>query len=163
MEDAEDQSPRGRLLIAGAALALLAVIVTVVLVLGGGDSEAQRAVEPPSAECVEAWNSDPAATAYGRHNFNFHRYEGALVTFLDAAAEEVEEGQGDCAVVFPSEVLDTEPIAAGQVLTGREWTPISSLDGIELSRVGELQVLAAEAPNAALDGTGELAELELGG
>jgi hypothetical protein len=159
MEGSPGPSQRGRLLFAGAASALLAVIVVAVLLLGGGESDAERTVTAPSQDCVEAWNNDPAATAYGRHNFNFHRYEGALVTFLDAAAEEVDEGEGDCAVIFPAEVLDSEPIAAGQVLAGRKWKPISSLDGIDLTRVGELQVLAAQAPNAALDGTGELADL----
>jgi hypothetical protein len=159
MEASEAPSQRGRLVIAGAATALLAAIVVVVLLLGGGEGEAERAVVPPSPECVEAWNADPEATAYGRHNFNFHRYEGALVTFLDQAAEEVGEGEGECAVVFPSRVLDSEPIAAGQLLQGRVWKPISSLEGIDLTRVAELQVLAAEAPNAALDGTGELADL----
>ena len=46
---------------------------------------------------------DQAARAYGRHNFNFHLYEGALVTFLTATGEEVGEGEGgSCAVIFPS-------------------------------------------------------------
>ena len=159
MEASDGSSARGRLVVAGGATALLVVIIVAVLALGGADSEQQRAVFAPSPECMRAWNDDEAATAYGRHNFNFHLYEGALVTFLDADAEEVDEQVGDCAVVFPSRVLDSEPVAAGQILEGREWKPLSTIEGIELARVAELQVAAAEAPNAALDGTGQLAEL----
>jgi hypothetical protein len=43
------------------------------------------------------------------------------------------------------------------VLRTGTWTPISELEGIELSRVGELQALAAGAPNASLADTGKLA------
>ena len=32
-------------------------------------------------------------------------------------------------MIFPSEVLDAEPIAAGQVLRGKRWAPISTLTG----------------------------------
>ncbi len=157
MEASAASSARGRLAIALGACALLAAIVVLVLALGGGGEE--RAFVAPEPECVSAWNADTEATAYGRHNFNFHRYEGALVTFLDAAAQEVGVGEGDCAVIFPSQVLDSEPVAAGQVLQGRVWKPLSSLPGVELTRVGELQVDAAEAPNALLDPTGQLGEL----
>ncbi len=157
MEASAASSARGRLAIAAGASVLLVAIVVVVLALGGGGEE--RVAVPPEPECVSAWNDDTEATAYGRHNFNFHRYEGALVTFLDAAAQEVGVGEGDCAVIFPSQVLDSEPVAAGQVLQGRVWKPLSSLPGIELTRVGELQVAAAEAPNALLDPTGQLGEL----
>ena len=31
---------------------------------------------------MRAWNSDPAAVAFGRHNYSGHGYEGALVTYL---------------------------------------------------------------------------------
>jgi len=157
MEASAAGSARGRLAIALGACALLAAIVVLVLALGGGGE--QRAVVAPEPECVSAWNSDPDAAAYGRHNFNFHSYEGALVIFLDAAQEEVGVGEGDCAVIFPSQVLDSEPVAAGQLLQGRVWKPLSSLPGIELTRVAELQVSAAEAPNARLDATGQLGEL----
>ena len=157
MEASAAGSARGRLAIALGACALLAAIVVIVLALGGGGE--QRAAVPLEPECVSAWNADTEATAYGRHNFNFHRYEGALVTSLGAAAQEVGAGEGDCAVVFPSQVLDSEPFAAGQVLQGRVWKPLSSLPDIELTRVAELQVSAAEAPNALLDASGQLGEL----
>ena len=119
-----------------------------------------RRSSPPPQRCVEAWNDDPAALAYGRHNFNFHLYTGALVTFLAEGAVEVGPGEvGLCAVIFPSEALDPEPFAAGQVLQGRTWKPISELAGVELTRVAELQVHAAGAPNTSLDDRGELAPL----
>jgi len=148
---------RHRIVIAaGAAVVLIAIVAVVALAGGGGDEE--RAEAPP--ECVRAWNSDPAAVAFGRHNYNGHGYEGALVTYLTDDAEEVDSAElGRCAVIFPAQALDPEPIAAGEVLRAGTWTPISELAGVELTRVGELQVLAAGAPNTRLASTGELAEL----
>ena len=145
---------RGRLLIALGAAVILAATVVGVVALGGGEEAASGTVASPA--CIKAWNGDPAATAYGRHNFNFHDYTGALVTFLDENAQEVEEDSGMCAVVFPSRVLDQEPFAAGQVVKGRRWVPISSLRGVELTRIAELQAQAAQAPNTILDTTGKL-------
>jgi hypothetical protein len=157
--EASAPQARGRLLIAAVAAAVLAAIVIAVIALGGSGSS-PRTVAAAAPACIRAWNSDPAATAYGRHNFNFHSYDGALVTFLSPQAEEIGEDEGgSCAVIFPSRVLDPEPIAAGQVLRGRRWIPLSSLPGIELARVAELQVDAAETPNTALDTTGELTGL----
>jgi hypothetical protein len=151
---------RGRMAIVVAAAVLLLAIIAIVALTGGSGEGEERAATPPAPRCVRAWNDDPAARAYGRHNFNFHDYEGALVTFLTESAEEVGEGEGGlCAVVFPSQVLDAEPFAAGQVLKGRRWAPISALPGIELTVVAELQVDAAGAPNAALENSGELGDL----
>ena len=156
--EAEPGSPRARVAIAAGAAALLVVIVIGALVLGGGDDETAT---PVPAECVSAWNGDDAATTYGRHNFNFHRYEGALVTYLTESAVEVGSAEeGLCAVIFPSQVLDAEPIAAGQVMQAGQWLPISTLPNVELTRVGELQVTAAGAPNARLDERGELGPLD---
>jgi hypothetical protein len=93
----------------------------------------------------------------GRHG---HGYEGALITYLTDDAEEVDFAElGCCAVIFSAQALDLEPIAAGEVLRAGTWTPISELAGVGLTRVGELQVLAAGAPNMRLASTGELAEL----
>jgi hypothetical protein len=105
-----EPAERGRLLIALAAALVLAGTVAAVIALGGNDEPARAtgAVAPPA--CIRAWNGDPAATSYGRHNFNFHRYTGALVTHLTENADEVGEGEGGvCAVIFPSKVLDPEP------------------------------------------------------
>jgi hypothetical protein len=151
-------NPRGRILIAlGAAVVLAGAIAIIAIASGGGSQE--RSVAAPQ-RCVDAWNVDQAALAYGRHNFSFHLYTGALVTFLDDAGEEVGAGEGGlCAVVFPSRALDPEPFAAGQVLERGSWTPISSLPAIRLARVAELQVLAAGSPNTTLDARGRLTAL----
>jgi hypothetical protein len=147
---------RGRIAIAVGAAVLLLAIVAIVAVAGGGDEQAAAA--PP--ECVRAWNSDPAAVAFGRHNYTSHGYQGALVTYLSEDAQEVDSAElGLCAVIFPAQALDSEPVAAGEVLKAGSWTPISELQGVELSRVGELQVMAAGAPNTRLADTGELTEL----
>jgi hypothetical protein len=62
-------------------------------------------------------------------------------------------------VIFPSKALDPEPFAAGQVLKGKFWLPISGLEGIDLGRLAELQVIAAGSPNTTLDIRGELTAL----
>ena len=139
---------------------MLVAIVVIVAVASGGDSGGRETVAA-DPECIDAWNEDASALAYGRHNFSFHLYKGALVTYLDEQGEEVgADGGGFCAVVFPSEVLDAEPFAAGQVLRGKRWSAISDLEGVALTRVAELQVLAAGSPNATLDVKGVLAELK---
>jgi hypothetical protein len=150
---------RARILIAiGAGVALAAVIVVIAFASGGG-SEGRGTIAAPQ-RCIDSWNRDQAALAYGRHNFSFHLYEGALVTFLTNGGEEVGPGEGGlCAVIFPSQALDPEPFAAGQVLKGKLWFPISELEGIELGRLAELQVIAAGSPNTSLDVQGTLAAL----
>lgn len=138
---------------------MLLTAIVVVAVASGGDSD-QPATAAAPKRCVESWNTDQAARAYGRHNFSFHLYKGALVTYLSRSGDRVDAGGGGlCAVVFPSRALDPEPVAAGEVLEGRNWVPISSLEGLELSRVAELQLLAAGSPNTALDVKGALAPL----
>jgi len=154
--EAGEARARGRIAIAVGAAVLLAAIVGIVALAGGGDEQAAGA--PP--ECVRAWNSDPEAVAFGRHNYTSHGYQGALVTYLSDDAEEVDSAElGLCAVIFPAQALDPEPVAAGEVLRAGTWTPISELQGVELARVGELQAMAAGAPNTRLADTGELTEL----
>jgi hypothetical protein len=140
------------------ALVLGGLVVPIGLARGGGGA----AVPGPDPFCLRAWNSDPAAIAYGRHNFNSHRYEGALVTFLDLAANDLAAGEdGHCAVVFPSRALDPEAFAAGQVLIGSRWQPISVLEGVSTVRVAELQARAAgSSVNASLAASGRLARLD---
>jgi hypothetical protein len=155
----ESPDARSRILLALGAAAVLVVVVVVVAVASGGGASERGALDAPPG-CVTAWNNDRAARAYGRHNFNFHRYEGALVTYLTPSAEEVGPDEGGlCAVIFPSRALDPEPFAAGQVLRRGRWIPISSLPEVELDRVAELQVTAAGAPNTRLDGQGLLTPL----
>jgi hypothetical protein len=152
-------NPRARIAIAvGAAVALIAIVVVVAVASGGGS---EREAVSADAQCIKAWNDDDSARAYGRHNFSFHLYKGALVTHLNAAGAEVDaDAPGAlCAVIFPAKVLDAEPFAAGQVLRGERWSPISSLDQVQLTRVSELQVLAAGSPNTSLDVQGVLSPL----
>jgi hypothetical protein len=139
-------------------VALIAIVAVVAVASGGGE---ERQAVSADAACIKAWNADDSARAYGRHNFSFHLYKGALVTHLDAAGDEVDAGAPGalCAVIFPAKVLDAEPFAAGQVLKGKNWSPISNLDEVQLTRVAELQVLAAGHPNTTLDVQGVLAAL----
>src|SRR5262245_13822299 len=110
----DEQAPaaRGRILIALAAAVLLTAIVVVVAVASGGGDDKPVATAAPG-RCIESWNTDQAARAYGRHNFSFHLYEGALVTFLTEQGDHVDSPAGDalCAVIFPSRALDPEPFA----------------------------------------------------
>jgi hypothetical protein len=156
--EAAESPSRARLVFALVAALGLGAIVVVVVALGGDEGSATLTAAPPA--CIRAWNADAAATAYGRHNFNFHDYDGALVTFLtpDGAVVEEEGGGAKCAVIFPSRVLDPEPFAAGQVLQRDRWQPISELPAVELARVGELQAEAARTPNTTLDLAGRLTE-----
>ena len=155
----DPQSARARIALAVAAALVLGGLVVAIGLARGGDDDAP--VSGPDPFCVRSWNSDPAATAYGRHNFNSHRYEGALVTFLDLAANELAGGEGGhCSVVFPSRALDSEPFAAGQVLIGSQWQPISLLEGVSTVRVAELQARAAGGGvNASLAESGRLVPL----
>ncbi len=158
MQEAEVSNPKARIAIAvGAAVVLIAIVVAVAVTSGGQE---HRVVAADPA-CIKAWNSDEGALAYGRHNFSFHLYKGALVTHLNGEGDEVgAKAPGAlCAVIFPAKVLDAEPFAAGQVWGEKRWTPISSLDRVELTRVAQLQVLAAGQPNASLDVEGALAPL----
>jgi hypothetical protein len=158
---AGDAPARGRIAIAIGAALLLGGLIAIVLHLSAGEGAEDRVTPAADQRCVTSWNTDPAATAYGRHNFNFHDYEGALVTFLSKEAAEVAPGEGGlCAVIFPSGALDQEPVAAGQVLRGRLWLPIIVLEGVEAARVGELQAIAARDPNALLDARGRLTGLD---
>jgi hypothetical protein len=143
--------PDRRVLIAGGAALALTLVVGGVLLAGGGSGEAAPAPE----ECIESWNADRSAIAYGVHNFGTHGYTDARVGRLPATAEPAGD-DGLCAVTFPSLTLDQEPIAAGQVLRGDRWLPISTLDGVELTRVAELQAEAAASSNAVLSPEGKL-------
>ncbi len=102
MEETEPAGARARILIAVGAAVVLAAVIAVIAVASGGDSGERETVAAPK-ECVDAWNRDQAARAYGRHNFSFHQYDGALVTFLTTTGEEVGSGEGGlCAVPVPA-------------------------------------------------------------
>ena len=153
-ETPEPASPRTRLVIAGAAAALLAATVAAVLVLGGGSGG-----EALPEQCVESWNADSVATSYGAHNYTVgHDYRQILITRLDVAGGElVESDSGLCAVIFARTMLDSEPVAAGQVLRGTTWTPFSQLPGVEPARIEELQQQAEAESNGSLAADGTIA------
>jgi hypothetical protein len=145
-----------RVLFAAAAGAVLAAVVVVVVLVGGDEGP-----EPADLDvaCVQSWNEDEAALAYGRHNFNFHHYEAARVIHLNVpAGAQLGGDEMPCSVVFPSEVLDPEPQYAGMALLGGTWSALSSV-GFDDIKLAELQAEAAAAPNAAIDRQGRLREL----
>jgi hypothetical protein len=86
MEETEPGGARARILIAIGAGVVLTAVIAVIAVASGGGSDGRDAVAAPQ-ECVDAWNRDQAARAYGRHNFSFHLYEGGLVTYLNRTGE----------------------------------------------------------------------------
>ena len=152
-------STRARLAIA-AGMAVVLVAGVVIVAAAGGGEESGASASGPVAECIDAWNEDGIATAYGRHNSTFHDYEDVRVTRLELADGKLNESEsGECAVVFGAVELDREPVAAGQLLQGRTWTPFTLLGGVELSRVEELQLEAKESPNAGIDVQGRLTPL----
>jgi hypothetical protein len=146
-----------RVLSAAGTGAVLAAVVAVVALSGG---EGGTGAADLDLACVQDWNGDEAALAYGRHNFNFHDYEAARVIHMSVPrGAELGGEQSPCAVIFPSETLDPEPEAAGMVFLGGAWTTLSSV-GFDEIRRAELQAEAADAPNAAIDRQGKLSELE---
>jgi hypothetical protein len=148
-------SPRSRIAIAAGGAIVLAILVVVIALASGGDAEDAGAAPD---ECIRKWNADPAAIGFGQHNFAGHGYDSALVTYLDRSGEQTGSADGLCAVLFPSRFLDPEARAAGAILAGH-WRPISELPTIQLTRVAELQAIAAADANASLSATGKLAPL----
>lgn len=157
-EPSADPSRRDpRLAIAvGGAVALAAIVA--VVALSGGSSGDEAAAAPPE-RCMEGWNADPEARAFGQHNYGSHGYERVQVTRLTEQADELPAGEeGVCAVVFGALQLDTEPFAAGQLLIEGVWRPIALQPEVDLNRVAELQTIAEGQPNASLTGEGVLVE-----
>ena len=146
--------PDRRLLIAiGATVALVAMVAVVLAT--GGDSSGEAAAPPK--RCVDAWNDDPDALAYGIHNYGSHGYERVQVTTLSAQGEEPPAGEeGVCAVIFGALELDSEPVAAGQVVVDGRWQPLALQQGVDINRVAELQTIAYGEPNSSLDTDGML-------
>ncbi len=137
----------------GGTIALAAVVAVIVLTGGSGDEASTAA----PAQCIEAWNADPEALAYGQHNYGTHGYDRVQVTRLTEAAEVPAEGEeGLCAVIFGALELDTEPVAAGEMRIDGAWQPISLRPGVELTRVAELQAIAVGEANSSLSGEGRL-------
>lgn len=134
-------------------LAGLAGAVAVVLLTGGGgETEANE----PDAACVEAWNGDPAATAYGQHQFDGHGYDRVQVLRVSEAGAPTESPEGLCAVVFAATDIDPEPGARAQVLLEERWTGFEELQGVGDRDIGQLQSDAVAGANASLSTAGAL-------
>jgi hypothetical protein len=158
MPEPAPSSARARLLFAGGAAAVLVAAVTVVAIGSSDSSDDLGDLAPGPAECVRAWNNDPAALNVGRHNSVSHAYLEVQATRLAAdASEPAGQDDGLCAMVFARTSLDPEPVAAAMVLRRGEWVPLSSLEGVSPERLGELQSDAFELANADLRADGTIA------
>ena len=143
----------GALLAAGVLMAgLIALVVS-----GSGSDESGG--PPPPPRCLQAWNSDPQAIAFGRHNSISHGYGDVQVGRMPqegGTSLSSQPGAGECAVVFAAEQLDPEPEAAGEIRLEGEWVPLSGL--LEPAALGELQSDAVGAANAVVTPEGSLEE-----
>jgi hypothetical protein len=147
---------RARLVFAGATAAALAAVVLVIVLAGGGTSVPEPPAPPP--ECVEDWNADEAAVAYGRHNSVSHSYLDVQVTRLTERGTEPEDpDDGLCAVIFARGTLDPEPGAAAQIRRPEGgWEPLSDQRGVEEGSLAELQAEAVTLANADLETDGTI-------
>lgn len=149
-------SRRAALYAAGVLLFGLAVVVVVVVLSGadGGDPGA------PDPACLEAWNSDETAVAFGQHQFGGHGYERVQVLRVDGSGAPTEAEDGMCGVVFAATELDPEPGARAQVLLDGSWTGFESLEGVTDRAIGRLQSDAVAGTNASLTSEGRLVARE---
>lgn len=152
----ESDSRRAAIYAAAILLAGLAVAVAVVIVSGSDSSEAGAA----DSACIEAWNSDKTAVAFGQHQFGGHGYERVQVLRVDARGTPSDAEGALCAVVFAAGELDPEPGARAQVLLDGSWTGFESLGGVDDRAIGQLQSDAVAGTNARLTAEGALVEFE---
>jgi hypothetical protein len=144
------------LLYAAGALGGFAVLIGIVLLATGGGDEPPPA-EPAPTACIEKWNSDEAAVSDGRHASGFHGYSRTQVAYLSAAGDLVGPSPAagaDCAVIFASNGLDSEPDYAVRALREGSWGGVDTT--VNLDRLGDLQAGAFDGANATLDAGGKL-------
>jgi hypothetical protein len=149
---------RSRLLLAAGLAGGLALAVVLITVLRGTDEHEFTA--PPQG-CIESWNDDPAAVAFGQHQSGSHNYYEVEVLTLsnDGAREVTQEDPGaSCAVIFAATALDPEPVSAAQIEKRGAWIPLSQL--AEFDRLEDLQAGAQADYNAQLTPEGTLQELD---
>jgi hypothetical protein len=151
-----EPASRARLAFAAGATALL-VAAVVVIVLGGSDGDRPEPPAPPT-ECIEGWNSDERAVAFGNHNSVSHAYLEAQVTHLTPRGTEPQNPEeGVCAVIFARTSLDPEPGAAAQVQRPNgSWIPLSAQPGVDQRALAKLQSEAVGLANADLEADGTL-------
>ena len=149
---------RGRLLFAGVLAAALLVALVIVVVLGDSEEEREFSAAPP--QCIDDWNDDEAAIAFGRHQSGSHGYYEVQVLTLssDGSAEVSPAAEGaNCAVVFAATALDPEPVSAAQIQKRGAWIPLLQL--AEPDRLADLQLEAQSAYNAQIGPDGRITAL----
>lgn len=149
---------RSRLLLAAGLAGALALGVVLITVLRGGDEPREFSAPPPG--CIESWNEDESAVAFGQHQSGSHNYyEVEVLTLSNDGERKVEPGApgASCAVVFAASALDPEPISAAQIEKRGAWIPLSQL--AEFDRLADLQAEAQTAYNAQVTPEGTLQEL----
>ena len=136
-----------------AALLLGGLIGVIVLATSSGSDVAT----PASRHCLEAWNSDPEAIAFGRHNSLSHGYGDVEVGYMPeegSASLSSDRDTGECAVVFAAQQLDPEAFAVGQIRLHGAWLPLSGL--LEPADLVALQRAALGGANATVTSQGRL-------
>jgi hypothetical protein len=132
--------------------------LVLVVLLGGSDEERQFSAPPPG--CIDAWNDDEAAVAFGQHQSGSHGYyEVQLLMLSGDGRTELTAGEsgGSCAVIFAATALDPEPVSAAQIEKRGAWIPLSQL--ADFDRLADLQLEAQSAYNAQLTPEGTIQEL----
>lgn len=147
-------SRRAALVAASILLTGLAVAVVVVVLSGSGSDAGATEADPA---CLEAWNEDETAVAFGQHQFGGHGYERVQVLRVDESGGPTEAEDGLCAAVFAATELDPEPGARAQVLLNGSWTGFESLGSVNDRTIGQLQSDAVAETNASLTAEGNLA------
>jgi hypothetical protein len=152
---AEGPSPRLRLIVAGALAVGTAVLVLAISLAGSGEDGPDQ---PAEVECVDDWNSNPQAVAFGSHLYGVHGYTDVQVMRLTRDGEPPAANQrGRCAMAFASGTPDPEPEAAAQVFDGTTWQAVSSLPNGTPERLAALQAEAVSDANATLGADGKIA------
>ena len=153
----QSASPKSRLLLAGGLAAALVLAIVLVTVMGGSDEPREFAEAPQ--QCIDHWNEDPAAIAFGQHQSGSHNYyEVEVLTLSGDGKTEAAPGPGaSCTVIFAASALDPEPISAAQIEKRGAWTPLSRFQ--DFDRLAELQAEAQTAYNAQVTPEGTLEKL----
>jgi hypothetical protein len=154
-----EAAQRARLGVALVAVLLLAGLVGVILLGDSSGSHEPGAAAAAPTRCLEAWNSDPEALAFGSHNSIDHGYSDVQIGFMPAEGSttvSADPGSGECAAVFAANQLDPESLAAGQIHLEGRWMPLSDL--LEPGDLALLQSAAVEQANATLSPDGTLIE-----
>jgi hypothetical protein len=155
---AETQASRARLGVALAAAVLLVGLTAVIVLASSSGSSEEGAASAPD-DCLKAWNSDPEAISFGRHNSVGHGYSQVEVGYMPeegSASLSADAAVGECAVVFAANQLDPEVLAAGQIYVDAEWLPLSGL--LETADLAQLQSAAVGGANATVTPQGNLAK-----